>query len=737
MPQAEAAFWSEQLKQTLERYDVALLRQVADKLYKPRSQWPADELIERSLATVGNAAVIDRRLQALEPRSRRLLAFMAHSRQPCWRLGSLVEVGYVLEKTADIEPVMALFEAGLLYPVLPERVTRFKSFEQWLGLGMVSGPEVFAHPDVLARALGEDLGLPELAGVTLPTTGIHESDGLEWPLRLAVLWQQVSAGPLRRTQQGDFFKRDLERLRSDPLLNDPPPDSIGDLPDTGLLVVELALVEGVLEESDGELRALPQPPAWDAGVLATLTSLWSAIPRLQAWNPHAGWQGGQPGANPFPSAHVLALLLLARLPADQWADPENVGQWLLEHHPFWVESEATTDEESNGDSPKLRERKREKHRNQTRAYCQAFVRFLLGLAYQMRMLQAAKDDQGKWFVRLSPTGRWLLGLGDAPSAPASYPQTLMVQPNLEIIAYRQALTPALVARLGQFAAWKNLGSACMLQLQPDSVYRALESGMTFESIRQTLEQHGMRQLPTAVIESLRTWSNKRERLGVYPSATLFEFATAEELNEALARGLPGTRLSDRLAVVTDESGIDFRHFRLTGTRDYGLPPEKCVEVAEDGVTLSIDMTKSDLMLDTELQRFAELCPSVAGLDPRTGKSDRRQYRLTPASLAAGRESGITLGVLEEWSQQRTGAPLTAAARLLMTGGELAAPQLRTQRVLHVAAADVADGLLQWPQTRALIQDRLGPTALAVADEQVEELRQRLDAIGVKIVMGHE
>src|SRR5256885_3884213 len=59
-----------------------------------------------------------------------------------------------------------------------------------------------------------------------------------------------------------------------------------------------------------------------------------------------------------------------------------------------------------------------------------------------RMLQAAKDDAGKWLVRLSPTGRGLLGLGDAPSAPPAYPQTLMVQPNLEIIAYRHGFTPA-------------------------------------------------------------------------------------------------------------------------------------------------------------------------------------------------------------------------------------------------------------------------------------------------------
>ena len=93
---------------------------------------------------------------------------------------------------------------------------------------------------------------------------------------------------------------------------------------------------------------------------------------------------------------------------------------------------------------------------------------------------------------------------------------------------------------------------------------------------------------------------------------------------------------------------------------------------------------------------------------------------------------MTLGALEAWFQQRTGEPLPPAARLLMAGGE--APAVRFQRhlVLHVAAAETADGLMQWPPTRALIAARLGPTALAVEEEQADELRRRLKAAGVAL-----
>ena len=45
-------------------------------------------------------------------------------------------------------------------------------------------------------------------------------------------------------------------------------------------------------------------------------------------------------------------------------------------------------------------------------------------------------------------------------------------------------------------------------------------------------------------------------------------------------------------------------------------------------------------------------------------------------------------------------------------------------------AELADGLMQWPQTRGLIASRLGPTALAVSEEQAPALRERLREAGL-------
>src|SRR4051812_14894376 len=100
-------------------------------------------------------------------------------------------------------PVQAALEAGLLLPELPEGAPPLDDFAAWLG----SGPDgavaavVFAHPGVARRGTGENLGLPDLASeehsaVSTPRT----ADGLEWPLRLAAVWQQVHADPVRLTQ---------------------------------------------------------------------------------------------------------------------------------------------------------------------------------------------------------------------------------------------------------------------------------------------------------------------------------------------------------------------------------------------------------------------------------------------------------------------------------------------------------------------------------------------------------
>jgi hypothetical protein len=528
-----------------------------------------------------------------------------------------------------------------------------------------------------------------------------------------VLWQQLSGAPLRRTQQRDFFKRDLDRLRADSLLGAAPADALTDLPDPGLFATALALATGVVEDVQGDLCAGSYSPAWNEELSAVLAELLAALPRVEGWNAARGWEPAAAPGNPYPAANLLALLALAQLSEDSWARPEALESWVTSRHPFWR-------------TPSAHDGRPTSVRKIADSNPTGVARFLLGVAYPMRLLRAGKNAEGAWVVRLSALGRWLLGYGEKPPAGAPFSQTLLVQPNLEILAYRQGLTPELLVNLTRFATWKTLGAACTLQLEPHSVYRALEQGATLASIVQTLERHGMKATPVPVLDALKTWSNKRERISVFPAAVLLEFPSPADLNEALARGLPAVRLTDRLAAVASESQIDYKHFRLTGTRDYLLPPEPCVEVDADGVTLNVDLARSDLLLETEMQRFTE---------PLTGNAvpGRRVYRLTPASMTAARNQGQSLAALTAWFEQRTGLPLSPAARLLFSGADAPPAELRRQLVLHVADPETADGLLQWTATAALIRARLGPTALVVAETDLPRLFECLRELGVRTV----
>ena len=178
-----------------------------------------------------------------------------------------------------------------------------------------------------------------------------------------------------------------------------------------------------------------------------------------------------------------------------------------------------------------------------------------------------------------------------------------------------------------------------------------------------------------------------------------------------------------MAVVANEEEMEFRHFRLSGTRDYALPPDRCVTVEADGVTLAVDLARSDLLLETELPRFAELI----------GTADHEWP--TPLSLdaevagngAGGRDAARNAGSLVPAAG---GTTVAGRGALLMAGDQTPPSRFEKHLVLHVPNEETADGLMQWPETRDLIADRLGPTALVVTEENAEELRRRLKAVGL-------
>ncbi len=744
--QAEpTAPWASVIRAAFDRYDDNLLGEITTRLIKPRTVHSREELVRRSVELFENPVLVDRRIQSLEKSCMALLEVAAKARQNRWYVATLAEFVYTLGWQDGIKPVVALVEAGLAFPLFqtkpgaPSTGTQFSNVMHWLANPGPSGhylvfpdpliermhgkesvlPDLFENP--VAPAPGMDSqasdGTPALAGdeddasgeegapgvSTLPAFPGTVSDGCEWYIRMAVLWQKTLKNPLRRTQAGDYFKKDQERLE-DPQIASPVPDAGVDLPDIGYWLAGAAVSAGVFEIVDTELRPTPFPTNWQASLVQSAAAVLKCCFEPGSWNPQDGWKPpppGEPLSHPFPSVFALAWSLVARLDPKAWINPGVIEAWILKRHPWWSGS---------GVRP-----------SRKKPFLESW---LCGIVWPLGLLEKTKSTEGQTLIRLSAQGRkYAFGEIDGDEF-RQIGRMLIVQPNLEVMAFRQGLDPQRIAKLSRFATWKNIGPACVLQLGPDTVYRALELGDTFESIRSFLDGHATRAVPPAVVDQLRSWASKHERVVVHTSALVLEFASAGDLNAALSRGLLAVRLGERHALVDQEEDIDFRLFRLAGSRDYLIPPEPCIHQNQDGLELSVDDTKSDLLLETELPLVADPLPVPPG---KIGRS----FRVTPASLNRVKERGWNMDQLDQWFRMRTGEPARPTIRLFFLSKVQDPFSIEPEVVLHAPDAETADGLWQWQKFRVCVRSRLGPLAISLKPDQIPLAEQLLNEIGLK------
>jgi len=256
------------------------------------------------------------------------------------------------------------------------------------------------------------------------------------------------------------------------------------------------------------------------------------------------------------------------------------------------------------------------------------------------------------------------------------------------------------------------------------MYRGLETGLTLPMILQVLARHSSRPIPGTVTDLLQRWASKRERITVFASAVLVEFATPSELETAMNRGIVSVRLSDCIGMTADGSEPGLSQLRLLANRDYEARPQQCIQVDEDGITLSVDPAASDLLLDAEVARFAVPLPSRPFAP--------RRYRLTGEMLRRAAET-LPVADIDAWFLDRTGQPLSPSGRLFLIGPQAPAPIAARLLALRFPSAELADGAMQWPETRNYITERLGPTIVAVAEENFARLREVLSEVGIVVL----
>ena len=169
---------------------------------------------------------------------------------------------------------------------------------------------------------------------------------------------------------------------------------------------------------------------------------------------------------------------------------------------------------------------------------------------------------------------------------------------------------------------------------------------------------------------------------------------------------------------------------MAGSRDYRRQPEPCVEIEPDGVTLALDLGRSDLLVDAELACSPTSCPRPR---PAAGSA-------SPPSRWRGQlEAGLTPTTLSRWYHPRAGLGVPAAIRLLLHAAAPGPEPIAASRplVLTVPSESLLDGLLQHPETAPYLGDRLGPAAVVVVESLWPRLREVLEALGLPFSDGED
>ena len=465
-------------------------------------------------------------------------------------------------------------------------------------------PRLVAHPNAATEAK-TILPSREPLEPFLRSEHVHqrETDGMEPLIRLAALWQRMLEAPPRRSRQGAIYKRDRDRFEDDPALAGPIADALEPLPDMAMLWLSLAGDVGLITPEPESDRIIAAPAEfWIENAVHLPQMIAARWLSLWTWHESHGFQeeprtGIAPPLLATPFLRTVALSWLASLePADSIALDDSgrrlrppqtrLGSDRVDRH--------RVDRESLG------------YRRVERGLARRGISVRTRLRRRGTRRRAVAHPNHR-------DGAHVLRLGPPPSPREGFEKFLYVQPNYEVIAYRQGLTRA------RSAAWRDSRGSRRrrrLGIEADAGVGLSRIGRRLERRRSDgVSRHGSKALSISVVDAIRTWSERRERLTYHANATLIEFAAAEDLEQALLaweestpEDQKPTKINDRMLLAADERSIPFGRFRQIRARDYRRDPEVCVTVEEDGVTLLLDPERTDLFIDAELGRFAEELP---------------------------------------------------------------------------------------------------------------------------------
>jgi hypothetical protein len=314
--------------------------------------------------------------------------------------------------------------------------------------------------------------------------------------------------------------------------------------------------------------------------------------------------------------------------------------------------------------------------------------------------------------RLTELGRVVFGAPEVEAAQKpGDARFITVQPNLEVVAYLESADAQQICTLSRFAAAASRagGPVQTFALRRESLYGALESGMTLDKVRTFLIEHGKTELPANVHRMLSEWAGRRESLVLRTKVVL-----ALGPSETRTRGRALNSNAYLLPSVTDK--IAAKEFPGWTILDHEDKPERTWTTDELG---SLTVNSGHSISRLRLARIAD----------RTAA----RWQITQQSVGRARMSGMTADQILGW----LGGHLTAKVPALLevavrnwTGRQ--GIKLSQVQLLRIMQPQAKEALLQSATFRPFLAGHIPPEWFLIRDDHLSEVRGLLERLGFTI-----
>jgi hypothetical protein len=340
---------------------------------------------------------------------------------------------------------------------------------------------------------------------------------------------------------------------------------------------------------------------------------------------------------------------------------------------------------------------------------------LLGTLAHLGLIEqgaASRRGQQRPCFRLTGLGLAVFGAPErAATEPAYEAQFLTVQPNHEIVAYLNVADPRAVWPLAQMARRTSAPGERVqtFVLSRESVYQALESGLTPERMRDFLSRHSKTGLPDLVAHSLAEWGRKREALTFRTGIAL---GAASPGSASPFAGLPRARpVADPFVLLPAAS---VRGLKGCLVRDHLAFARPAWAVDEEG---RVRVTEAaDAVCLARLAQFAE--------------PEGDHWVITSASVGRARERGIpaeqVLGWLKDHLSQELPPIIETAIRNWSSPAGVFLGELV---MLQVHQPQAYEMIRDSPRFQPLLLGAFPSSWFVVRPDQRLELERRLTELG--------